>query len=46
MGAVAHGTGKTGESHLYLSFDSEAANGTYNGKPLPELNNQIKLLTF
>jgi len=46
MGAVAHGTGKAGESHLYLSFDSEAINGTYNGKPLPELNNHIKLLTF
>jgi hypothetical protein len=46
MGAVAHGTGTTGQSHLYLSFDSEAVNGTYDGKPLPELNNHIKLLTF
>jgi len=46
MGAVAHGTGTPGQSHLYLSFDSEAVNGTYNRRPLPELNNHIKLVTF
>jgi hypothetical protein len=46
MGAAAHGTGKAGERHLYLSLDSEAVNGIYNGKLLPELDNHIKLLTF
>jgi hypothetical protein len=46
MGAIAHGTGKAGQSHLYLSFDSAAVNGTYNKKPLPELNNHIKLITY
>jgi hypothetical protein len=46
MGAVAHGTGKAGQSHLYISFDSEAVNGTYNKGPLPELNNHIKMFTF
>ena len=46
MGAIARGTGKTGESHLYLSFDSAAVNGTYNKEPLPELNNHITLVTY
>lgn len=46
MGAVARGTGTAGHSHLYLSFDSQAVNGTYNQKPLPELNNHLKLVIF
>jgi hypothetical protein len=46
MGAIAHGTGTAGQSHLYLSFDSDAVNGTYNQKPLPELNNFIELITY
>jgi hypothetical protein len=45
-GAIAHGTGTAGQSHLYLSFDSDAVNGTYNQKPLPELNNFIELITY
>jgi len=46
MGAIVHGTGTAGQSHLYLSFDSAAVNGTYNKKPLPELNNFIELITY
>jgi hypothetical protein len=46
MGAIAHGTGTAGQSHLYLSFDSGAVSGTYNQKPLPELNNFIELITY
>lgn len=46
LGVAARGTGTAGQSHIYLSFDSEAVNGTYNKKPLPELNNFIELLTY
>ena len=46
IGAIARGTGTAGQSHLYLSFDSETAHGTYNKKPLPELNNHIDLIPF
>jgi hypothetical protein len=46
MGLVARGTGTSGQSHLYLSFDSEAVDGTYNKKPLPELNNFVYLIQF
>jgi hypothetical protein len=46
MGAIAHGTGTPGESHLYLSFDSEIVDGTYNNEPLPDLNNFIELITY
>jgi hypothetical protein len=46
MGAVAHGTGTAGQSHLYLSFDSSAVDGTYNKEPLPEENNHIVLVTY
>lgn len=46
MGAIAHGTGTAGQSHLYLSFDSDTVNGTYNQKPLPELNNFIELIKY
>jgi len=46
MGAVARGTGNTGQSHLYLSFDSISVNGSYNGQPVPDANNQIQLITY
>jgi hypothetical protein len=46
MGAVAHGTGTAGQSHLYLSFDSSAVDGTYNKEPLPEQNNHIMVVTY
>jgi hypothetical protein len=46
MGAIAHGTGTTGQSRLYLSFDSDTVSGTYNQRPLPELNNFIELITY
>jgi hypothetical protein len=46
MGAAARGTGIAGQSHLYLSFDSIAVDGMYNGEALPELNNQIKLIVY
>jgi hypothetical protein len=46
MGVTAHGTGTPGESHLYLSFDSELVDGTYDGAPLPELNNFLELIPY
>jgi hypothetical protein len=46
MGAECpwHGEGRT--EPFVSSFDSAAVNGTYNKKPLPELNNHIKLVTY
>jgi hypothetical protein len=46
MGAVARGNGITGQSRLYLSFDSTTVAGTYEGRPAPELNNHILAVTF
>ena len=46
MGAVARGNGITGQSRLYLSFDSTTVPGTYEGRPAPELNNHIIAVTF
>jgi hypothetical protein len=46
MGAIARGTGTTGQSHLFLSFDSETVDGNYDGKTLPELNNFLELMTY
>jgi hypothetical protein len=46
IGTIARGNGTPGQSHLYTSFDSTAANGTYNGKSLPESNNTIVLKIF
>jgi hypothetical protein len=46
IGAIARGTGTAGQSHLYLSFDSETVHGIYNKKTLPELNNHIDLIPF
>lgn len=46
MGAVARGTGLTGHSRLYLSFDSTTVPGTYEGLPDAELNNHIIQVTF
>jgi hypothetical protein len=46
MGAIARGTGISGQSHLYLSFNSIAVNGIYHREPVPEMNNTIKLLTY
>jgi len=46
MGIVARGPSATGRSHLYTSFDSTSTTGTYEGKPLPELNNNISMTTY
>jgi hypothetical protein len=46
IGAISRGTGAAGHSRLYTSFNSSAVDGTYNGKPLPELNNHISLFLF
>lgn len=46
IGAIARGTGSKGESHLYTSFSPTFVNGIYNGKPVPEKNSHISLLTF
>ncbi len=46
MGAVARGTGVSAQSRLYISFDSTAVTGTYEGYDAPELNNTIMLVSF
>lgn len=38
MGAIARGTGVSVKSRLYVSFDSTAVTGTYEGHAVPELN--------
>lgn len=46
MGAIARGTGVSGKSRLYVSFDSTAVTGTYEGHAAPELNNSIAAVSF
>jgi hypothetical protein len=46
VGAVSRGTGAAGHSRLYTSFNSSAVNGTYENRPLPDLNNHISLFSF
>jgi hypothetical protein len=46
MGAVARGTTVSGKSRLYISFDSTAVMGTYEGRSVPELNNSIIQVSF
>jgi hypothetical protein len=46
VGASARGNGTSGQTRLYTSFDSTAANGIYKGKPLRELNNAISVFSF
>ncbi len=46
MGAVARGAGVSGKSRLYVSFDSTAVTGTYEGHTAPELNNSIIAVSF
>ena len=46
VGASARGNGTSGQTRLYTSFDSTAANGSYRGKPLRELNNAISVFSF
>jgi hypothetical protein len=41
LGIAARGTGVSGASHVYSSFDSTAVSGTYSGLKLPEQNNTI-----
>jgi hypothetical protein len=46
MGVKARGTGTAGQSHLYMSFDSTAVPGTYNGQPVNELNNHLAMVVY
>jgi hypothetical protein len=46
IGAIARGNGKPGQSHLDTSFDSTAVDGSYNGRSLPESNNQVALKVY
>lgn len=46
LGVVARGSGVSGQSHMYTSFDSSAVPGNYNGRPLPELNNHLSMIAF
>lgn len=45
-GAASRGTGPTGTSRLYISFDSTLVEGTYSGRSVPELNNSIIQISF
>jgi len=46
MGAAARGTGTAGQSRLYLSFDSTAVAGAYEGRPDAEQNNTIGMIVY
>jgi hypothetical protein len=46
LGIAARGTGVSGASHVYSSFDSTAVSGTYSGHKLAEQNNTISLMVF
>jgi len=46
MGIVARGTGVTGQSHLYTSFDSTIVSGAYEGQPDKELNNHLSMIPY
>ena len=46
MGAIARGTGKTGQSRLYTSFDSTIVAGSYQGQPDAEQNNHIGVVAY
>ena len=41
MGAKSRGNGVSGQSRLYMSFDSTLVPGTYEGEPAPDANNNI-----
>lgn len=46
LGAVTRGNGMSGQSRLYISFDSTVVPGVYGGQPAPELNNHIISVSF
>jgi hypothetical protein len=46
FGVVSRGTGSAGHSRLYTSFNSSLDKGLYEKEPLPDLNNDISLVTF
>jgi hypothetical protein len=46
MGAVTRGNLVSGQSRLYISFDSTVVTGVYAGRTAPELNNHILVVSF
>jgi hypothetical protein len=46
FGVISRGTGSAGHSRLYTSFNSSLEKGLYEKEPLPDLNNDISLVTF
>jgi hypothetical protein len=46
MGAIARGTGRTGQSRLYTSFDSTVVFGSYHGQTDAEQNNHIAVVAY
>jgi hypothetical protein len=46
MGIIARGTGVTGQTHLYDSFDSTVAKGSYEGAQDAELNNHLSMISY
>jgi len=46
FGIISRGTGSAGHSRLYTSFNSSLEKGFYEKEPLPDLNNDISLVTF
>lgn len=45
-GAIARGTGKSGQSRLYTSFDSTIVPGAYQGRLDAEQNNHIDVVAY
>jgi len=46
MGAKSRGNGVSGQSRLYMSFDSTLVPGTYEGEPAPDANNNIIQVSY
>jgi hypothetical protein len=46
MGAIARGNSASGQSRLYMSFDSTEVAGTYKGHPAPDANNNIIQVSY
>jgi hypothetical protein len=46
FGLRARGTGAAGQSRLYSLFDSTVVSGSYEGKPVPEMNDHVSVVSY
>jgi len=46
IGVAAAGTGKAGQSHVYVSFTANSVPGVYNGASSPDVNNHLALFQY